>query len=61
MTVRRVGFTQAVERWGLLTYTQGRSAESNVVKHAWFPVLPSGPCLIPLFLPHQLQFALLGE
>lgn len=61
MTVRRVDFTLAVERWGLLTYTQGRPAESNAVKRAWFPVLPSGHCLIPLFLLHQLQFALLGE
>lgn len=61
MPVRRVGFTLAVERWGLLTYTQGRPAESNAVKRAWFPALPSGHCLSPLFLRHQLQFALLGE
>lgn len=61
MTVRRVDFTPAVERWGLLTYTQGRPAESNAVKCAWFPVPPSGHCLISLFLPFQLQFALLGE
>lgn len=31
-----------VERWGLLTYTQGRPAASNAVKCAWFPVPPSG-------------------
>lgn len=51
VTVRRVGFTLAAERWGLLTYTPGRPAESNAVKRAWFPVLPSGHCLIPLFHP----------
>lgn len=61
MTVRGVDFAVLVERWGLLAYTEGRLAESNAVKCAWFPVPPSGHCLISLFLPFQLQFAPLGE
>jgi hypothetical protein len=58
VTVRRVDFTLAVEKLGLLIYTQDRPAEGDVVKLASASL---DHCLIPLFLPFQRQFAPLGK